>query len=146
MSLGNKKGPVEDIVPDPEYLDVTVPAHTEYVHPTKRGHTVFAYVIEGKGYFCEEKTPFSYEMEGNGYFDLQTDPAVSNETLVLFHDGDRVTVSTESHAIRFLLVSGKPIGEPVAWYGLIVMNTNSELRTTFEEYQNGTFIKHGEKS
>ncbi len=139
---GGKQGPVRDIITDPEYLDVTVPARSEFIHSTKRGHTVFAYVIEGKGYFCKEKQPFSYEIEGVNYFDIQRDPFVSNETLVLFDDGDQMMVSTEGDAVRFLLISGKPIGEPVAWYGPIVMNTEDELRIAFEEYHNGTFIKH----
>ena len=110
-------------------------------HPTRRGHTVFAYVIEGQGYFCQEKNPFSYEVEGVNYFDMQREPFVGNEMLVLFGDGDQIMVTTEAEAVRFLLVSGKPIGEPVAWYGPIVMNTEEELRVAFEEYQNGTFIK-----
>lgn len=139
---GDRQGPVRDIITDPEYLDITVPARSEFIHPTKRGHTVFAYVIEGKGYFCKEKLPFSYEIEGVNYSDIQRDPFVSNETLVLFDDGDQIMVSTEDDTVRFLLISGKPIGEPVAWYGPIVMNTRDELRIAFEEYQNGTFIKH----
>lgn len=139
---GDRQGPVRDIITDPEYLDITVPARSEFIHPTKRGHTVFAYVIEGKGYFCKEKLPFSYEIEGVNYSDIQRDPFVSNETLVLFDDGDQMMVSTEDDTVRFLLISGKPIGEPVAWYGPIVMNTRDELRIAFEEYQNGTFIKH----
>lgn len=139
---GGKQGHVRDIITDPEYLDITVPARSEFIHPTKRGHTVFAYVIEGKGYFCKEKLPFFYEIEGVNYFDIQRDPFVSNETLVLFDDGDQMMVSTEDDAVRFLLISGKPIGEPVAWYGPIVMNTEAELRIAFEEYHNGTFIKH----
>ena len=81
-------------------------------------------------------------IEGVNYFDIQRDPFVSNETLVLFDDGDQMMVSTEGDAVRFLLISGKPIGEPVAWYGPIVMNTEDELRIAFEEYHNGTFIKH----
>ncbi len=136
------QGPVRDIVIDPEYLDVTIPARSEFIHPTKRGHTVFAYVIQGQGIFCDEKDPFSYEMEGVNYFDMQRDPFVRNGTLVLFDDGDQVTVSTEKEAVRFLLISGKPIDEPVAWYGPIVMNTEEELRIAFEEYQTGTFIKY----
>ncbi|KXK31938.1 MAG: pirin [Candidatus Brocadia sinica] len=140
---GGRQGPVRDIITNPEYLDVTVPARSEFIHPTKRGHTVFAYVIEGKGYFCKEKLPFSYEIEGVNYFDIQRDPFVSNETLVLFDDGDQMMVSTEGDAVRFLLISGKPIGEPIAWYGPIVMNTEDELRVAFEEYHNGTFVKHG---
>lgn len=138
----DEEGPVRDIVIDPEYIDVTVPAGSEFIHPTKRGHTVFAYVIEGKGYFCQEKNPFSYEVETTNYFDMQRDPFVRNENLVLFDEGDQLMVTTEKEAVRFLLISGRPIGEPVAWYGPIVMNTEEELRIAFEEYQNGTFIKH----
>ncbi len=120
------KGPVEDIVIDPEYLDITVPANSEFRHPTKQGHTVFAYIIDGQGCFCKEKDPFTYEKD---------------ETIVLFDDGDEIMVLTEEHGVRFLLISGKPIGEPVAWYGPIVMNTQEELRIAFEEYEKGTFIK-----
>ena len=137
------KGPALDIIIDPEYLDVTVPAGSEYIHPTKPGHNVFAYVIEGKAYFCREKNPFTYEIEGANYFDIHRDPFVANENLVLFEDGDQVVVITEDESVRFLLISGKPLGEPVAWYGPIVMNTREELRIAFEEYNNGTFIKHG---
>jgi redox-sensitive bicupin YhaK (pirin superfamily) len=140
--VGDREGPVQDIVTDPEYLDVTVPARSEFIHPTKRGHTVFAYVIDGKGYFCQEKNPFSYEIEGINYFDMDREPYVGNETIVLFDDGNQVMVSTEGEAVRFLLISGRPIGEPVAWYGPMVMNTEEELRIAFEEYRNGTFIKH----
>ena len=138
----DRKGPVRDIITDPEYLDVTVPPGSEFIHPAKRGHTVFAYVIDGKGCFCNEKKPFSYEIEGTNYFDMQANPFISNRSLVLFGDGDQVMVSTESDAVRFLLISGRPIGEPVAWYGPIVMNTQDELRIAFEEYNNGEFIKH----
>ena len=138
----DRKGPVRDIITDPEYLDVTVPPGSEFIHPTKRGHTVFAYVIDGKGCFCNEKKPFSYEIEGTNYFDMQANPFIGNRSLVLFGDGDQVMVSTESDAVRFLLISGRPIGEPVAWYGPIVMNTQDELRIAFEEYNNGKFIKH----
>jgi redox-sensitive bicupin YhaK (pirin superfamily) len=140
-NIEGKLGPVRDIVIDPEFLDVTVPARSEFTHPTKRGHTVFAYVIDGKGYFCKEKRPFSYEMESINYFDMKRDPFLVNGDLVLFNDGDQVMVSTEGDPVRFLLISGKPIGEPIAWYGPIVMNTNDELRIAFEEYNNGTFIK-----
>ncbi len=136
------KGPVRDIVIDPEYLDVTVPPASEFVHATKRGHTVFAYVIAGKGVFCNEKNPFAYDALGENYFDMERDPYIHNGTAVLFGDGDQVTVSAQGEPVRFLLISGKPIGEPVAWYGPIVMNTEEELAIAFEEYQDGTFIKH----
>jgi redox-sensitive bicupin YhaK (pirin superfamily) len=122
--VGKHQGPVRDIVIDPEYLDVTVPANAEFVHTTKRGHTVFAYVIEGKGLFDESSDVF-----------------IGNGTLALFSDGETVTVTAKDGPVRFLLISGKPIGEPVAWYGPIVMNTEEELVVAFEEYRKGTFIK-----
>ena len=81
-------------------------------------------------------------MQSVNYFDMQRDPFIGNGTLVLFDDGDQVMVSTEADPVRFLLISGKPIGEPIAWYGPIVMNTQDELRIAFEEYSNGTFIRH----
>jgi len=139
--VGDVQGPVRDIVIDPEYLDITVPAGSEYTHPAKRGHTAFAYVIDGTGCFCKEKKPFSYEIEGTNYFDLSREAFLRNGDLVLFDDGDQVMVSTEKDPVRFLLLSGRPIGEPVAWYGPIVMNTRDELRIAFEEYNNGTFVK-----
>jgi redox-sensitive bicupin YhaK (pirin superfamily) len=136
------KGPVKDIVIDPEYLDITVPSKTNFKYPVKRGHTVFAYVIEGKGYFDQDRDSYAYEAEGANYFDFKRDCFMNPETLILFDEGEEVAISTEDKPVRFLFVSGKPIGEPVAWYGPIVMNTQEELRIAFEEYQNGTFIKH----
>jgi quercetin 2,3-dioxygenase len=140
--LEGTQGPVTHIVTNPEYLDVTVPVHSEFTHRTVPGHTVLAYVIRGEGRFCSQEDPFAYEMEGANYFDMDRRPMIGNTSLVAFGDGERVTVSTDSESVRFLLISGKPIGEPVAWYGPIVMNTQEELETAFEEYQNGTFIKH----
>jgi quercetin 2,3-dioxygenase len=140
--VNGTRGPVRDIISDPEYLDVAVPAHAEFIHPTKSAHTVFAYVFEGKACFCRQKNPFSYEVEGENYFDIQRGPDVTNGSLVLFDKGEQIAVSTEEEPVRFLLVSGKPIGEPVAWYGPIVMNSQEELEIAFEEFNNGTFIKH----
>jgi len=122
--VGESEGPVKDVVVDPEYLDVTVPAATEFEFPTKKGHTVFAYVIEGQAYFDGTKTK-----------------SVANGSVCLYENGDHIEISTGTEPVRFLLIAGKPIGEPVAWYGPIVMNTDQELRQAFEEYQNGTFIK-----
>ncbi len=141
-----RTGPVQDVVIDPEYLDITIPAHTDYTHPTRAGHTVFAYVIQGRACFCEQKVPFSYDAEGAGWSDLRISPWVQNTNLALFDDGDHLVVSTEDEPVRFLLVAGKPIREPVAWYGPIVMNTREELRIAFEEYSNGTFIKTRKES
>lgn len=140
-SVNDTRGPVTDIVIDPEYIDVTVPAKTTFSHPTKPGHKVFAYVISGKGYFCMEKKPFAYEAEGNNDYDLNSNPYLENESLVLFKDGEQVQISTEDEPVRFLLISGKPIGEPIAWRGPIVMNTGEELRIAFDELEKGTFIK-----
>jgi hypothetical protein len=141
--VGGTRGPVRDVVIEPMYLDVTVPPSSEFVHPTKPGHTVFAYVIGGKACFSRQKDPFGYEAEGMSYFDLERSPFVGNGTLVLFNDGEEIAVATGGETARFLLWSGKPIGEPVAWHGPIVMNTREELIKAFEEYENGTFIKKG---
>lgn len=141
--VGDTQGPVRDIVTDPVYLDVTVPPGSEHFIPTRPDHNVFAYAIEGRGYFCKEQNPFTYEMQGQNYFDMQREPFVGDGMLVLFEKGDQIMVSTEDEPVRFLLMAGRPIGEPVAWYGPIVMNTEQELQTAFEEYQAGTFIKHG---
>jgi hypothetical protein len=117
-------GPVQDIVIDPQYLDVSIPPDTQFVHSIKRGHTAFAYVFEG-----------------NGRFEDRQEKHFESGHLILFSDGDRVVVTTRDEPVRFLLISGKPIGEPVAWRGPIVMNTQAELKTAFEEYRDGTFIK-----
>jgi redox-sensitive bicupin YhaK (pirin superfamily) len=90
--VDGQRGPVRDIVIDPEYLDIMVPPGSEHTHPVKEGHTVLAYVIDGKGYFCREKDPFTYEVEGVNYFDIQRDPFVGAEHLVLLEDGDQVAV------------------------------------------------------
>jgi redox-sensitive bicupin YhaK (pirin superfamily) len=123
-SAGGVTGPVGDVVTSPEYLDVSVPAGRSFTHPTPRGHTVFAYVIGGAG-----------------IFDVERHRRVGDRHLVLFDDGDHVSVAAEAEPVRFLLISGKPIGEPIAWRGPIVMNTEDELRVAFEEIEQGTFIK-----
>jgi hypothetical protein len=118
------KGPVQDVVTSPEYLDVSVNSDSEFSHTVERGHTVFAYVVEGEAYFDTDKNQ-SYD----------------SKNVILFGDGDQVVVSTGNKPVRFLLVSGNPIREPVAWRGPIVMNTQEELQIAFEEYRRGTFIK-----
>ena len=135
------RGPVQDVVVSPEYLDVTVPANTTFTHPVQRGHTVFAYVVDGEGYFDTERNAYAREAVGRNYFDTERRCVCGAENLVLYGDGDSVVVTTQGRKTRFLLVSGKPLGEPVAWYGPIVMNTQEELRVAFEEYESGTFIR-----
>lgn len=117
-------GPVRDIVIDPEYLDITIPPGRELLHPVKPSHSVFAYLIDG-----------------NGHFGPDDDTVIECETAVLFDDGERVRAAAKDVPVRVLLISGKPLKEPVAWYGPIVMNTQEELDRAFEEYRNGTFIK-----
>ncbi|MFX1346444.1 MAG: pirin family protein [Promethearchaeota archaeon] len=119
------KGPVQDIITEPEYLDVTINPNSEFIHHINDGHNVFAYTTEGEGFFDETKTEL-----------------IRKETLVIYREGDAVKISTENEKVRFLLISGKPLREPVAWRGPIVMNTEEELSIAFTEYQNGTFIKH----
>jgi redox-sensitive bicupin YhaK (pirin superfamily) len=141
--VGGVIGPVRGIVTDPEYLDITVPADSQLSHTVEAGRTVLAYVIDGKGYFDQRRDSFVYEAEGANYFDLERDCLFGSGTLVVFGDGNELVVATSSSPVRFLLFAGKPIGEPVAWYGPIVMNTQAELQIAFEEYRKGTFIKHG---
>jgi len=143
--VNGKAGPVQDIVTEPQYLDITVPAETETVLPIASGLTALAYVIAGQGYFCREKKPFSYEVRNTGYDATRQNPLIGNENLILFDAGDRIYIATASESVRFLLMTGKPIGEPVAWYGPIVMNTQQELEIAFNEYRDGTFLKHHER-
>jgi quercetin 2,3-dioxygenase len=139
--VGGVRGPVENIVIDPQYLDISLPAKTRCAFPTPPGHNVFAYVIDGKATFCDEQDPFAYEREGSNYFDTQHNRCLGDRTLIVFEDGEQILVNTEDQAVRFLLISGRPIREPVAWYGPIVMNTQAELRQAFDELEQGTFIK-----
>jgi redox-sensitive bicupin YhaK (pirin superfamily) len=146
VEVNGTQGPVQEIVTDPEYLDVTVPAGATFTHPIRKGRKALAYVIDGEGYFDQNRNPYAYEVRGSKYFDLKASCICGNETIVLFDDGDEVSVSAIKDGVRFLLISGQPIGEPVAWYGPIVMNTREELKTAFEEYERGTFIKRGNRT
>jgi redox-sensitive bicupin YhaK (pirin superfamily) len=142
-SVDGTTGPVKDIVTDPEYMDVSVPEGTTFRHKVASGHTLFAYVVEGRAYFDEERNAFAHEVIGRNYFDFKRDCKFGPESIVLYErSGDEVVIKTEDSPVRFLLISGRHIGEPVAWYGPIVMNTQEELRTAFEEFEKGTFIKH----
>lgn len=141
-TVAGVQGPVRDIVIEPEMLDITVPAGTVFRHALPQGHTAFVYVLSGEGYFDEQRDAFAYEVMGRGWTDVERRCVCQPETVVLFeHEGEHVQVTASDAPVRFLLVSGKPLNEPVAWYGPIVMNTQAELKVAFEEYQNGTFVK-----
>ena len=140
--IGDTKGPVNDIAIEPEYLDITVPEGISYTHPVTKGHTALAYIITGKGLFCQNAEQLSSEPEKSTLFKSESGALLEHETLILFSDGDTITITAKDDSVRFLLISGKPLNEPIAWNGPIVMNTQGELRTAFEEYQNGTFIHH----
>ncbi|MDA0524270.1 pirin family protein [Methanococcoides alaskense] len=139
--IEGNKGPVQDIVTDPEYLDVTIPANTVFTHSTKMGYTVFAYVMKGNGSFDENEYTYAYEVEDAEYSDLENSSSIGPENLIMFNDGDRISVTSGDKGARFLLISGKPLNELIAWYGPIVMNTQEELEIAFEEYRKGTFIR-----
>jgi redox-sensitive bicupin YhaK (pirin superfamily) len=133
-------GPVVGVAADPIYLDVSVPPGKRKTLPVETTRHAFAYVFEGSGKFCNASGPLAVPTEGVGWADTTPPTAAENRSLVLFDRGDEVTVQAEDEGIRFLLVSGKPLQEPVAWYGPIVMNTQEELRQAFEELRQGTFL------
>ncbi|HZJ30047.1 MAG TPA: pirin family protein [Vicinamibacterales bacterium] len=131
-----KKGPIEGVAADPRYLDISVPPRTRRVIPVESSRHAFAYVFAGSGTFRDASEPRAVRNElKDGEYDL------GNRSLVLFDSGDEIVVESGDEGIRFLLVSGQPIEEPVAWYGPIVMNTQAELRQAMRELQLGTFIR-----
>jgi quercetin 2,3-dioxygenase len=134
-------GPVDGIAAAPSYLDVTVPPGLRKRLPVKRSRHAFAYVFAGSGRFRDASAPQEVRTEAVGP-DAAPDELSSNRSLVLFDAGDEVLVQAGEAGIRFLLVSGEPMEEPIAWRGPIVMNTDAELRQAFAELQQGTFIKH----
>ena len=135
------QGPVKEIVTDPEYLDVSLPAGKTFTHAVKPGYTVFAFVVEGEAYFDSGRQALDREIIAEKYFDMDPSCMFGTGNIALYEPaGDTVMVTTHKKPVRFLLVSGKPLKEPVAWYGPIVMNTKAELETAFEEFRAGTFI------
>jgi quercetin 2,3-dioxygenase len=138
-----KRGPVEGIAADPRYLDVFVPPGQRKRLAVETSRRAFAYVFAGSGTFrdASEPRPVATESVGAPPSSAPVHADTANRSLVLFDSGDEVVVQAGEEGIRFLLVSGKPIEEPVAWYGPVVMNTEAELRRAFEELQDGTFIK-----
>lgn len=122
--LAGVRGPVEDDIAEPAYLDIQAPANADFEQPVTKGHTVFAYILGG-----EAKFPGHPAFLGNG-------------TVVLFKDGDRVQLRSGDQGVYFLLVSGKPLREPISWYGPMVMNTHAEIEKALDELEQGTFIKY----
>jgi redox-sensitive bicupin YhaK (pirin superfamily) len=135
-----KTGPVVGVAAEPRYVDISVPPRTEKRIPIERAHHAFAYVFAGSGTFRDSSAPQSVLNELTG---VREQGAAGNRSLVLFDQGDEIVVRAGDEGIRFLLVSGKPLEEPVAWYGPIVMNTPQELRLAQYELSAGTFIKEG---
>ncbi len=138
-----RKGPVEGVAADPRYIDVFVPPGKRKTLKVETGRHAFAYVFEGSGQFASSSKPFGVlvEKEVDGQEIVFREKA-GDRSLVLFDSGDEVTVQAGDQGVRFLLVSGKPIEEPVAWHGPIVMNTQAELRQAVAELRNGTFIRN----
>jgi redox-sensitive bicupin YhaK (pirin superfamily) len=135
-----KTGPVEGVAADPRYLDVWVPPGQRRTLAVEMSRHAFAYVFEGSGTFRDASDPRGVLVEDvNGNTTRRDD--TGDRSLVLFDRGDEIVVQAGEHGIRFLLVSGKPIEEPVAWYGPIVMNTEAELRQARSELRDGTFIR-----
>jgi redox-sensitive bicupin YhaK (pirin superfamily) len=139
-----KRGPVDGIAADPRYLDIWVPPGIRKTLPVETWRHAFAYVFEGSGTFRGASSPFGVLTDKGGPDEeILVREQTGNRSLVLFDTGDEVTVQAGEQGIRFLLISGKPLEEPVAWYGPIVMNTQAELRQAVGELRDGTFIRHG---
>ncbi|WP_322991070.1 pirin family protein [Hoeflea sp.] len=140
-----KRGPVDGIAAEPSYVDISVPPGKKKTFKVDAYRSAFAYIFAGSGTFRDASKPFGIlvekEVEGE---EIQIRDMSGDRTLVVFDTGDEITVQAGDEGIRFLLVSGKPIKEPVAWHGPIVMNTRSELIQAVAELQNGTFIKPGQ--
>lgn len=141
-SFWGQKGPIDGLAAGPRYLDISVPPGRRRRIEVPLDANAFAYVFAGSGTFRDASAPrqVATELVGQSEDPVYTD--VGNRSLVLFDRGDEITVQAGDEGMRFLLVSGRPIEEPVAWYGPIVMNSEAELQQAFSELRQGTFIKH----
>jgi len=141
-SFWGKRGPVDGIAADPMYLDVSVPPNTRKTLPVDAYSNAFAYVFAGAGSFRDASAPVGVRVEKEfAGEELNIRDLTGNRTLVRFDTGDEVSVTAGDEGIRFLLVTGRPLQEPVAWHGPIVMNTREELQQAMQDLRNGTFIK-----
>jgi hypothetical protein len=134
-------GPVDGIAADPIYLDVSIAPGRRKILPMETTRQSFAYVFAGAGKFCNASAPLAVPTEPVGWADTTPPSQADNRSLVLFDRGDEIMVQAGDDGIRFLLVSGHPLQEPVAWYGPIVMNTQEQLQKAFAELREGTFLK-----
>lgn len=141
-SFWGKRGPVDGIAADPLYLDISVPPNTRKVLPVDTYANTFAYIFAGRASFRDASQPYGVrvEKEVNGE-EINIRDMSGNRTLVNFDTGNEIVVNSGPEGVRFLLISGQPIKEPVAWHGPIVMNTREELMQAFNELNNGTFIR-----
>jgi redox-sensitive bicupin YhaK (pirin superfamily) len=140
-SFWGKTGPVDGVAADPRYLDIFVPPGVRKHLPVETSRHAFAYVFQGAGTFRDASEPRPVRTDIVGGSGDAVPDLIGNRSMVLFDQGDEVVIQAGAEGIRFLLVSGKPIEEPVAWYGPIVMNTQQELRVALDELNRGTFIK-----
>lgn len=141
-SFWGRSGPVDGIAADPQYLDISVPAGVRKTFRVDTYRRSFAYVFEGAGAFADASQPTGVLLEKEvGGQEVNIRDMSGNRTLIRFGTGDEVTVQAGEDGVRFLLISGAPIQEPVAWHGPIVMNTREEILTAVNELRNGTFIK-----
>jgi quercetin 2,3-dioxygenase len=134
-------GPVEDVAARPVYLDVSIPAGKRKRLPVETTSHAFAYVFDGHGKFCNASSPLAVPTEPDRWSDSKPPAHADNRSLVLFDSGDEVEIQAGEEGIRFLLISGQPLGEPVAWYGPVVMNTQEELQHAFDQLDEGTFLR-----
>ncbi|MCW5980215.1 MAG: pirin family protein [Bryobacteraceae bacterium] len=135
-----KTGPVDGVASAPTYLDVSVPPGKRRTLPVETTRHAFAYVFAGEGKFCNASGPLAVPTEPAGWLDTKPPVQADNRSLILFDRGDELQIEAGEEGVRFLLVSGQPLHEPVAWYGPIVMNTQEQLREAFEELDKGTFL------
>ena len=136
-----KRGPVTGIAADPVYIDVSIPPGRRKSLLVETTRHAFAYVFAGSGKFCNASEPLAVPTDSVGWLDVAPPKDASDRSLILFDSGDEVVVQAGENGIRFLLVSGKPLREPVAWYGPIVMNTQAQLQQAFMDLKKGTFLK-----
>jgi hypothetical protein len=141
-SFWGKTGPVDGIAADPLYLDISIPPGVQKTFPVDTYRRAFAYIFEGAGKFADASQPAGIllEKEVMGQ-EVNIRDMSGNRTLIRFGSGDEITVMAGPQGLRFLLICGAPIAEPVAWHGPIVMNTRAELQQAMRDLQNGTFIK-----